>query len=112
MKIYNFFFFVLVLLSISQHCQATDSQPNILFIVCDDLNTLVSTSDYPYISTPAFDALADNGMTFERAYCQYPVCGLKSNTNPIEAAPQLVCVTHVQSTRNLTTGSRWLKGLF
>ena len=75
MKIYNFFFFALVLLTIFQHCQATDSQPNILFIVCDDLNTHVSTSDYPYISTPAFDALADNGMTFERAYCQYPVCG-------------------------------------
>ncbi|MDG2168664.1 MAG: sulfatase, partial [Opitutales bacterium] len=35
----------------------------------------VSTSDYPYISTPAFDELAENGMTFKRAYCQYPVCG-------------------------------------
>ena len=69
MKIYNFFFFVLVLFTIFQHCQATDSQPNILFIVCDDLNTHVSTSNYPYISTPAFDTLADNGMTFERAYC-------------------------------------------
>ena len=51
------------------------SRPNVLFIVCDDLNTHVSTSDYPYISTPAFDALAESGMTFKRAYCQYPVCG-------------------------------------
>lgn len=50
-------------------------RPNVLFIVCDDLNTQVSTSDYPYISTPAFDALAESGMTFKRAYCQYPVCG-------------------------------------
>ena len=50
-------------------------RPNVLFIVCDDLNTHVSTSDYPYISTPAFDELAANGMTFKRAYCQYPVCG-------------------------------------
>ena len=54
---------------------AADSKPNVLFIVCDDLNTHVSTSDYPYISTPAFDRLAETGMTFKRAYCQYPVCG-------------------------------------
>jgi arylsulfatase A-like enzyme len=48
---------------------------NVLFIVCDDLNTHVSTSGYPHISTPAFDHLAAEGMTFKRAYCQYPVCG-------------------------------------
>ncbi len=30
-------------------------QPNVLFIVCDDLNTHVSTSGYPHIQTPAFD---------------------------------------------------------
>lgn len=50
-------------------------KPNVLFIVCDDLNTHVSTSGYPSIWTPAFDRLAASGMTFRRAYCQYPVCG-------------------------------------
>jgi len=50
-------------------------RPNVLFIVCDDLNTHVSTSDYAQIKTPAFDRLAEAGMTFKRAYCQYPVCG-------------------------------------
>lgn len=50
-------------------------KPNVMFIVCDDLNTHVSTSGYPHISTPAFDSLAVDGMTFRRAYCQYPVCG-------------------------------------
>ena len=51
------------------------SRPNVLLIVCDDLNTHVSTSGYSHISTPAFDALAAAGVTFNRAYCQYPVCG-------------------------------------
>ena len=51
------------------------SRPNVLFVVCDDLNTHVSTSGYPHIKTPAFDRLAAEGMTFRRAYCQYPVCG-------------------------------------
>lgn len=54
---------------------AIAEKPNVLFIVCDDLNTHVSTSGYPHISTPAFDELAAAGMTFRRAYCQYPVCG-------------------------------------
>lgn len=50
-------------------------RPNVLLIVCDDLNTHVSTSGYPHIHTPAFDELAEAGMNFRRAYCQYPVCG-------------------------------------
>ena len=54
---------------------AVAEQPNVLLIVCDDLNTHVSTSGYPHIHTPAFDELASEGMTFRRAYCQYPVCG-------------------------------------
>ena len=52
-----------------------EKRPNVLFIICDDLNTHVSTSGYPHIRTPAFDHLAAEGMTFNRAYCQYPVCG-------------------------------------
>jgi len=50
-------------------------KPNVLFIVCDDLNTHVSSSGYAAIKTPNFDRLAAKGMTFDRAYCQYPVCG-------------------------------------
>ena len=48
---------------------------NVLLIVCDDLNTHVSTSGYDHIHTPALDSLAAAGMNFGRAYCQYPVCG-------------------------------------
>ncbi len=51
------------------------ARPNVLFIVCDDLNNHVSTTGYRPISTPAFDRLAASGMVFRRAYCQYPVCG-------------------------------------
>lgn len=54
---------------------AAETKPNVLLIVCDDLNTHVSTSGYPHINTPAFAELAAGGMTFRRAYCQYPVCG-------------------------------------
>lgn len=67
--------FCAILFSATLSSIARAKQPNVLFIVCDDLNTHVSTSGYPHISTPAFDKLAAAGMTFRRAYCQYPVCG-------------------------------------
>ena len=50
-------------------------QKNILFIVCDDLNTHVSPSGYDPIHTPTLNWLATEGMTFTRTFCQYPVCG-------------------------------------
>ena len=65
---------ILVVLSVAFVCLAR-GQPNVLFIVCDDLNTHVSSSGYAAIETPNFDRLAAKGMTFDRAYCQYPVCG-------------------------------------
>ena len=48
---------------------------NILFVVCDDLNTHVSTSGYDAAITPTLRSLSEQSMTFNRAYCQYPVCG-------------------------------------
>ena len=54
---------------------SADQKPNVVFIVCDDMNTHVTTSGYPHIQTPNFSLLAAEGMTFSRAYCQYPVCG-------------------------------------
>ena len=48
---------------------------NILLIVCDDLNTHVKPRGNEHIHTPAMDLLASQGMTFQRAFCQYPVCG-------------------------------------
>lgn len=48
---------------------------NVLFVICDDLNTHVSPSGYDPIRTPTLSKLASESMTFRRAYCQYPVCG-------------------------------------
>ena len=74
-RLSRFLLLVTLLGALLSSSVADAKQPNVLFIVCDDLNTHVSTSGYPHISTPAFDELAAAGMTFRRAYCQYPVCG-------------------------------------
>ena len=55
--------------------QDPQKKKNILFIVCDDLNTHISPCGYAPINTPALDWLASEGITFNRTFCQYPVCG-------------------------------------
>lgn len=51
-----------------------EKQPNILFIISDDLKTSLGCYSSPEVSTPELDALASEGMTFERAYVQGAYC--------------------------------------
>ena len=49
--------------------------PNVLMVVFDDLNDYVGAFGDPNAITPNLDAFAASGLRFNRAYCQYPVCG-------------------------------------
>jgi iduronate 2-sulfatase len=55
---------------------AAADKPNILFVISDDL-TAESLACYgnAVCKTPHIDTLASRGVTFTRAYCQFPVCG-------------------------------------
>jgi arylsulfatase A-like enzyme len=56
-------------------CQAETSQPNILFIVCDDLNdTVEGMGGHPQALTPNIDRLMQRGVRFLNAGANTPLC--------------------------------------
>ena len=66
---------------------AEQPRPNVLMIAVDDLRPELACYGADQIHSPHIDALAAEGLLFERAYCQIAVCGasrasLLSGTRP------------------------------
>lgn len=53
---------------------AEQRRPNVLFIIADDLNAAIAPYGGQAI-TPHLNRLASQGVSFQRAYVQYPWCG-------------------------------------
>ncbi|MFC2113351.1 sulfatase [Bacteroidota bacterium] len=67
---------VLTFLLISIAATAQDkNRPNVLFIAVDDLRPELGCYGQSHIISPNIDKLAESGITFNRAYCNVPVCG-------------------------------------
>jgi iduronate 2-sulfatase len=49
-------------------------RPNVLFILVDDLRPELGCYGHPIVQSPHIDSLADEGVIFERAYCQQAIC--------------------------------------
>ena len=66
---------LLCLAFVAQGVLASAEQPNILLIVTDQhTGSIMTQRGYEHVETPGIDRIADEGVTFTRAYTTYPVC--------------------------------------
>ena len=48
---------------------------NVLLLISDEHNPFYSSIyGHPFVQTPAMDRLAEDGVTYENAYCPSPLC--------------------------------------
>ena len=62
-------------LILSSTLGALEKKPNVLFIIADDLMKQMELYGHNKIKTPELSKLAKEALVFDRAYCQYPLCG-------------------------------------
>ena len=59
---------------VAQPKVATKKRPNVLFIIVDDLRPQLGCYGHSQMKTPHIDRLAQQGILFERNYCQQGLC--------------------------------------
>jgi uncharacterized sulfatase len=65
---------LLVALTLFADAHGEQRPSNVLFIAIDDLANALGCYGHPLAQTPNMDRLADQGVRFDHAYCQLPLC--------------------------------------
>ncbi len=67
--------FAASLLAAAASATAAPPRPNVLLIVCDDLNDYIAGfGGHPQSATPNIARLAASGVSFRQAHCNVPIC--------------------------------------
>ncbi len=73
--------FLICFFCLNLFCQSNTSKPNVLFIICDDLNDYQGVfGGHPQAVTPNIDRLAKSGVQFVNAQSNVPVCSPSRNS--------------------------------
>ena len=56
------------------YANTSGNKKNVLFIIVEDLKNIMGCYGHPIVKTPNLDRLAEKGVIFDHAYCQYAVC--------------------------------------
>ena len=83
-----------VLIGVVQTSDCQAEKPNILFIAVDDLRPELGCYGSPIAVSPNLDALAKDGLLFERAYCQEAICRPSRASLMTGARPDTTGITH------------------
>ena len=87
---------LLLAFSLSAFSADHDPRPNVLLIIADDLNNDLGTYGHPIVKTPHIDALARNGVRFDAAYSQFPVCTPSRSSFLTGLYPEQIGVVEVE----------------
>ena len=71
----KYLFTIILLFTLAVNSQNQSTLKNVLFIMVDDLRPELNIYGQNKIISPNIDALGASGVTFDRAYCNVPVCG-------------------------------------
>lgn len=70
-----FLYALLLIFAFDGSTQNQQPLKNVLFVMVDDLRPELNIYGQSHVKSPNIDALASEGITFNRAYCNVPVCG-------------------------------------
>ncbi len=84
---------LLLLLAFVGRSYAAD-RPNVLFIAIDDLRPELGCYGSPIAVTPNLDRLAQEGLLFNRAYCQQAICAASRASLLTGLRPDTCGITH------------------
>ena len=90
-KIVTITLFFLIICSCSTK-EENFKKPNILFIAIDDLRPEIGAYGSEIAITPNLDKLASDGLLFNRAYCQEPICSPSRASLMTGARPETIKV--------------------